>query len=67
MKKIYANNQNMLQEDNKEKEDEDIMAQLQKKLKILEAKLSHAKESEKAAIQAQIGVLLSQMVSLLDT
>jgi hypothetical protein len=64
MKKIYANNQNIVQDDS---EDDDILTLLQKKIKILEARLSSAKESEKASIQVQIGVLLSQMVSLLDT
>jgi len=63
VKQIYADNQNILQD---EGEDDDIMTQLQKKIKILEAKLSHAKESEKASIQAQIGVLLTQMISLLN-
>lgn len=62
MNKIYADTQNKV---DKESED-DALTKLQKKMRTLEAKLANAKDSEKAAIQAQIGVLTTQMLSLLN-
>jgi len=63
MKKIYVDNQNKV---DKESEDDDFLTKIQKKIRVLEAKLFHAKEGEKASLEAQIGVLTAQMLSLLS-
>ncbi|MDD5401273.1 MAG: hypothetical protein PHQ93_08820 [Sulfurimonas sp.] len=42
------------------------LEKLQKLLKSLETKLSHAKDEEKASLQAQIGSVFSQMMSLIS-
>jgi len=63
MKKIYVDNQNKV---DKESEDDDFLTKIQKKIRVLEAKLFHAQEGEKASLEAQIGVLTAQMLSLLS-
>ncbi|MDY0232837.1 MAG: hypothetical protein RBS11_02280 [Sulfurimonas sp.] len=63
MKKIYVDNQNKV---DKESEDDDFLTKIQKKIRVLEAKLFHAQEGEKASLEAQIGVLTAQMLSFLS-
>ncbi|MCK9491214.1 MAG: hypothetical protein M0Q24_03920 [Sulfurimonas sp.] len=63
MNKIYVDNQNKV---DKESEDDDVLTKLQKKIRTLESKLFHAKEGEKTSIETQIGVLTTQMLSLLN-
>lgn len=60
--KVYTNNQNYKPI---EAEEEDALTKLQKEIKILEAKLSKARGSEKTKIQIQINVLMAQMMTLL--
>ncbi|NLC28466.1 MAG: hypothetical protein GX780_06805 [Campylobacteraceae bacterium] len=60
--KIYTRNQ---RGELKTDEDDDILTRLQKKIKILEAKLSSANSNEKASIQTQISLLQTQIMSLI--
>lgn len=60
--KVYTNNQNYKPI---EAEEEDALTKLQKEIRILEAKLSKARGSEKTKIQIQINVLMAQMMTLL--
>jgi hypothetical protein len=60
--KVYTNNQNYKPI---EAEEEDALSKLQKEIRILEAKLSKARGSEKTKIQIQINVLMAQMMTLL--
>jgi len=62
--KIYANNQKS--EFKNGEEEDDMMTELQKKIRILEAKLSRANGGEKVNIQTQINLLQTQMLSLLS-
>lgn len=62
--KIYANNQKS--EFKNGEEEDDMMTKLQKKIRILEAKLSNANGGEKVNIQTQINLLQTQMLSLLS-
>lgn len=63
MSKIYKNDNKTLQINN---EDNDLTTELQKRIKLLEAKLAHASDTEKMAIQTEISNLLSQMMAMLD-
>lgn len=60
--KTYANNQ---KNELKNGDEDDILTQLQKRIRILEAKLSHASSSEKGNIQTQINLLQTQIMSFL--
>ena len=62
LKQVYVRNQDELKEENLD----DKLKMIQDKIKTLQAKLSQASKDEKAAIQVQIGVLFSQMLSLLN-
>lgn len=61
--KIYKNNQQTLQIN---KDDDDMITQLQKRIKLLEARLSRASENEKVTIQAEISSLIAQMAAMLN-
>lgn len=63
MSKIYKNDNKTLQINN---EDNDLIIELQKRIKLLEAKLAHASDTEKMAIQTEISNLLSQMMAMLN-
>lgn len=54
--------------DTKENEDsmEKRMEQLQKRLRILEAKLARAEDAQRPSLQAQIGLIFSQMLALIS-
>lgn len=45
---------------------EDALEKLQKQLRMLEDKLLSARDDEKSAIQAQIGIIYTQMMSLIE-
>lgn len=62
--KVYSSNQTMLELIGDEKED-DYITEIQKKIKILQAKLARADENEKANIQGQIEALQLQIMSFL--
>ena len=64
-KNLYLNSNNNTATTN---EVEDIrLEKLQERIKALETKLRNSKEEDKANLQAQIGVLYSQMMTMLNT
>lgn len=66
-KNIFLSNlNNVYNEDSKNENSGDKqIEQIQKQIKMLEGKLSGASDDEKGAIQAQIGALFSQVLSIL--